>query len=172
MTPDLGAEIARAAQEAESSYHRLVLLIGPARSGKTGLLLELAKSQGWPRLNVNLALSEQLLELSQSQRARRASRVLEDMMRAVGAPVVLLDNLEVLFGVELQLDPVRLLQHLSRNQTIVAAWPGALENGYLVYAEPSHPEYRRSTQSAATILDISPKAGFESSSDSLDETRA
>ncbi|MCH7944758.1 MAG: BREX-3 system P-loop-containing protein BrxF [Armatimonadetes bacterium] len=55
----------------------------------------------------------------------------------------LLDNIEILFDVTLEQDPLRLLEGVSRNRTIVAAWNGTLENGYLSYATPDHPEYRR-----------------------------
>ncbi|MBU0482850.1 MAG: BREX-3 system P-loop-containing protein BrxF, partial [Proteobacteria bacterium] len=40
-------------------------------------------------------------------------------------------------------DPLRLLQGLSRNKTVVASWNGAIIDGFLTYAEPAHPEYRR-----------------------------
>ena len=58
-------------------------------------------------------------------------------------PLVLLDNIEILFDTALKQDPLRLLQGVSRNRTIVAAWNGTLENGYLIYAAPEHPEHRR-----------------------------
>jgi len=57
--------------------------------------------------------------------------------------VVLLDNIEILFEVALKQDPLRLLQSISRNRTIVATWSGSIEDGHLVYAAPYHPEYRR-----------------------------
>jgi hypothetical protein len=56
---------------------------------------------------------------------------------------VLLDNLEILFDVSLKLDPLRCLQDLARDTTIVAAWDGTVTAGYLTYATPDHPEYRR-----------------------------
>ena len=37
--------------------------------------------------------------------------------------MILLDNIEVIFDVALKQDPLRLLQRLSRNKTVVAAWP-------------------------------------------------
>ena len=58
-------------------------------------------------------------------------------------PLVLLDNIEILFDVSFEQDPLRLLQGVSRNRTIVAAWNGTLANGYLTYAAPEHPEHRR-----------------------------
>jgi hypothetical protein len=38
---------------------------------------------------------------------------------------------------------LRLLQGLSRNKTVVAAWSGSIDAEHLIYAMPGHPEYRR-----------------------------
>ena len=40
--------------------------------------------------------------------------------------MILLDNMEVIFDVGLKQDPLRLLQGLSRNKTVVAAWNGSI----------------------------------------------
>jgi hypothetical protein len=122
--------------------------------GKTAALEQVALEKGWPLLNVNLSLSERLLELTRAQRALRASALVEDIVKESGTEIVLLDNLEILFGVDLQLDPLRLLQTLSRSRTIVAAWPGNLNGDHLVYSEPGHPEYRRETKPDTPIVAI------------------
>lgn len=55
---------------------------------------------------------------------------------------MVLDNLEILFDKDLQQDPLRLLQSISRNRAVVASWNGSINSGRLLYAEPGHPEYR------------------------------
>ena len=154
MGSELGARVAMAAAEVKSAYHRLVIVVGPARSGKTAMLDEVASEHGWPRINVNLSLSEQLLEHTQRSRARKVSEILRGLVKERGAETVILDNLEVLFGVDLQVDPLRLLQNISRNLTIVAAWPGKLENGQLIYGQTDHPEYRRETDPQAVVIAV------------------
>lgn len=124
-------------------YHRLVLLVGPSRSGKTTALRALAKADGWPRVNVGVELSQRLLDLTERQRALQAPRLLEEVVASVSADVVLLDNTEILFASALRQDPLRLLQSVSRGRTIVAAWPGTVGGGCLTYAVPEHPEFRR-----------------------------
>ena len=57
--------------------------------------------------------------------------------------MVLLDNIEILFDVALKQDPLRLLQNLSRNKTVVVAWNGSASGGQITYATPDHPEYRK-----------------------------
>ena len=84
-----------------------------------------------------------MLELTTRQRALQASRLLEDILRQNRSDVVLLDNIEILFEKSLKQDPLRLLQGLSRNRTIVATWNGKIGDNYLIYAAPDHPEYRR-----------------------------
>ena len=64
------------------------------------------------------------------------------MENVAQAELVLLDNLEILFDVLLRQDPLRLLQDISMNRTIVAARTGSADD-HLSYAVPRHPEYRR-----------------------------
>lgn len=105
-----------------------------------------------PVINVNLRLSERLLDLTQRQRPVRVQRILATLIEEqVGEPVIL-DNIELLFGAELRLDPLRVLQQLARNRTIVAAWPGQLDDGVLSYAEPGHPEARRYINPEAAVV--------------------
>lgn len=152
MTESLSGEIQRRIKEAEAQYHRLVLVVGPARSGKTIALQQLAQRSGYPLLNVNLCLSERILDVTVRQRALRTPKLLDELIGTAGANVVLLDNIEMLFDRDLRQDPLRLLQRLSRSRTVVAAWPGEVVGIDLVYAEPGHPEYRRYTSPEALLV--------------------
>jgi hypothetical protein len=136
----------------QETYYKLILAVGSARAGKTAALTELAAKHKWPRVNVNLRLSEKLLELTHRQRAVRAAGILDDILRDENSNVVLLDNIELLFAPELAQDPLKLLQSLSRNRTIVAAWPGNFDGAALTYAEPGHPEARRYPTPQAVIV--------------------
>ena len=94
-------------------------------------------------VNINLELSKRMLELTRTQRARQVERLFKDVIAAAPGDVVLLDNLEILFDPSLEVEPLRLLQVVSRNRTLVAAWNGQFRDGTLTYAEPGHPEYRQ-----------------------------
>jgi hypothetical protein len=124
-------------------YHRLVLLVAPAGAGKTATLREVHERTAAPLVNVNLELTRRMLDLSERQRALQAPRLLAEMVDACATDVVLLDNIEVLFSVSLKQDPLRLLQGLSREKTVVVAWNGCVDGEQVVYATPDHPEYRR-----------------------------
>lgn len=141
-------------EQAAELYHRLVLLVAPAGSGKTAVLLDVHKRAAAPCINVNLELSRRMLDLTERQRALQIPRLLLDIVGE--APVVLLDNIEILFDVSLKLDPLRLLQGLSRNRTVVAAWSGSIIGENLVYAAPDHPEYKR--YPVQDLLVVSPEA--------------
>lgn len=143
MTAPTSKDLGALCETAATLYHRLVLVVGPARSGKTRLLQAAAAANGWPLINLNQRVSELLLELTQRQRALRVPRLVGDVLGSTGADVVLVDNLELLFSPDLAQDPLRLLQGLARNRTVVASWPGVMVGKQLTYAEPSHPEYRR-----------------------------
>ena len=142
MAQPLSEKVLAQIGKAEELYHRLVLVAAPSGSGKTAALQDVATRTGAQLLNLNLELSRRMLDLTERQRALQLPRVLEEVVGR-DDPLVLLDNIEILFDVTLEQDPLRLLQGVSRNRTIVAAWNGTLENGYLTYATPEHPEHRR-----------------------------
>ncbi len=148
----LSSQIQDVLPKTQDTYFKLILAVGPARTGKTAALTELAAKHKWPRVNVNLCLSEKLLNLTHRQRAVRVAGILDDTVRDEESNVVLLDNIELLFAAELAQDPLKLLQSLSRNRTIVAAWPGNFDGVALTYAEPGHPEARRYPTPQAVIV--------------------
>ena len=138
---------------AKALYHRLILVTAPSGSGKTEALREVAANMGARLVNLNLELSRRMLDLTEPERALRLADLLKEIV-GTDEPLVLLDNIEILFDAALRQDPLRLLQGVSRNRTIVAAWNGTLENGYLTYALPEHPEYRRYSRDARGDLVI------------------
>ena len=143
MPEPLCEQIIRKIDEVETLYHRLVLVVAPAGGGKTRAIQKVAKRTGLPYLNLNLELSRRLLDLTERQRIMRVSRLLSDIVNSYDDETVLLDNTEILFDTSLKQNPLLLLQGVSRNKVIVAAWNGTVEKGYLTYARPDHPEYRR-----------------------------
>jgi len=136
-------EIIDKVKQAHELYHRLVLVVGPFGSGKTSLLQEVLKQTGFKYINLNLELSRALLELTERQRILTLPLLVDEIIGETVDQVVLIDNIEILFEVSLKQDPLRLLQQISRNRTVVATWNGTIAGGYLTYAAPNHPEYRR-----------------------------
>jgi len=148
------SELTKAAEIAGSLYHRLVLVVGPAGTGKTNLL----KVLNQPVHNVNLALSAAMLDLPLRRRPLDAPRMFSDLIASVPSSPVVLDNLELLFATSLKLDPLACLKQASRNRTIIASFLGIFEDGHLIYAESQHPEYRRFPADDILIVNISATA--------------
>jgi hypothetical protein len=148
-----------AIQTSESLYYRLVLVVGRSGSGKTGVLRDVAEEFGTSVVNVNLALSGELLELTAKQRSLRLPGILDQIADQAQSPVVL-DNLEILFDKDLKQDPLRLLQGISRNRAVVASWNGIMNSGRLFYAETGHPEYRSYDSVDALIVSMDGTATF------------
>jgi len=143
MAEPLADRVIRRIDQAAELYHRLIVLVAPAGAGKTAALQDVHERTAAPLINVNLELSRRMLDLTERQRALQLPRLLAEIVGASAADVVLLDNVEVLFDVSLKQDPLRLLQGLSRNKTVVAAWSGSIDGEHMVYATPDHPEYKR-----------------------------
>ena len=143
MADSLADQIMQKVGPAAGLYNRLVLVVAPTGAGKTTGLQDVQNRTGAPLVNVNLELSRRMLELTERQRVLQLSRLLQEVVSNSGDEAILLDNIEVIFDINLQQDPLRLLQGLSRNKTVVAAWNGTIVDDYLTYAAPGHPEYRR-----------------------------
>jgi ABC-type uncharacterized transport system ATPase component len=147
-------QLEQSIEQVASQYYRLVILVGAPASGKTTALQTVAKNLGCQLLNVNLELSKKMLELTRTQRSRQVERLLKEVIASVPGDVVLLDNLEILFDTALELQPLRLLQVLDRNRTIVASWNGSFQGGTLIYAEPGHPEFMQFKQPEAVVVTV------------------
>ena len=147
-------EVIEKIRKAGSQYHRLVLVVGVAGTGKTAALMTVAGRIDAPLINVNLELSRQMLDLVGRQRPLQVRRLLDRIVAERRSDVVLLDNIEILFDAALRQHPLRLLQDLSRSRVVAAAWNGALEGGHVRYAAPGHPEYRLDPLDGVLAVDI------------------
>lgn len=154
MPDPFSQQIIKKIEQASGLYHRLVLVVAPSGLGKTMALRDVQHNLDVPIINVNLEISGRLLELTVRKRALQVAELLEEILHEIDSDVVLLDNVEILFDQSLQQDPLRLLQGLSRNRTIAAAWNGEIKENSLFYGAPGHPEYRR--YAAKDCLTVSP----------------
>ena len=143
MEGPLADKIVGLIQRAGELYHRLIVFAAPAGSGKTAAFHDVHERTDAPLINVNLEVSRRMLGLTERQRVLQLPRLLLEIVDECHTDVVLLDNIEVLFDVTLKQDPLRLLQGVARNTTVVVAWNGFADGEYLTYAKPDHAEYRR-----------------------------
>lgn len=171
MTDQIQNKIKQSLQAAEGLYHRLVLLVGESGTGKTVILRKVAADLDTEIININLALSSELLDLTAKQRALHLPGILNQIVGNMQQTVVL-DNIEILFDKDLQQDPLRLLQGISRNRSVVASWNGVTTHGKLLYAEAGHPEYRSYSLADLTIVGMDGTATVDSDTKIYEEGKA
>lgn len=123
---------------APKKYAKLLLIIG-----KSGQMEYLARQLDYPYINLNLELSSRLLDIPENKRAVFVNNVFADILDSYESPTIFIDKIEILFTPQLQVNPLKLLELHSRNRAMVVLWPGLYDGGYLIYAEPNHPEYRK-----------------------------
>lgn len=122
---------------------KLILLVGPPRSGKTRLLNALGERRQLGVVNVGAALGRLLLEIPASRRQAHAVEFFKDTAAANAVDgLVLLDNIELLFDRSLRLNPLDTLKRQAHVSRVVAVWPGEFRRGRLTYATMGHPEYQ------------------------------
>ena len=155
LTHDIEEKIALV----ESRRCKLVLVVGPPFTGKTKLLRELTKSypERYTYINLNLELSALLREVTEKERPYRVQEYLRELLSDKQG-ILLIDNTEILFDPELNLDPVKSLEVLSRFNSVVSVWSGSVKDGFLSYAEPGHREYFRGSMGEFEIVEVTGKS--------------
>jgi hypothetical protein len=134
---------------------KLILLVGPSRSGKTHLLRQLGDKLGIEPLNVGLELGRRLAATPNTKRGFSAGELLREIADKERAEApLLLDNLELLFEPSLQINPLDLVKRLAHSKRVVAVWPGELRGDRLIYADLSHPEHRDYSRDGVVVLEI------------------
>ena len=130
---------------ASKLYNKLVIVITDNNSDRSKLLSGISKRFQAPLININAELSRLLLDLTNRQRMLQLPQILSKMIANSNSKTVVLDNIEILFDVSLQQDPIRLLKDLSRDLTIITGWVGKVKNNCISYAIPEHPEFHQYT---------------------------
>lgn len=136
-------ELDRLADDISDLNSKLILLIGPPRSGKSNLLRQLAARRQVHVLNVSATLGRTLREVPSARRHLQAAYLLKELADGFASQSLLLvDNIELLFDQTLQLSPLDLLKRHAHARRVIAVWPGELREDRLSYATAGHPEYQ------------------------------
>ena len=156
---DVSREIDCLVDDIGALQNKLILLIGPPRAGKTGVLRAIATARGLTPLNVGAELGGRLAGMPQRQRHLQTTSILRELadQHAIDG-LLLLDNLELLFDRSLQLDPLDLLKRHAHAKPVVAVWPGELQGdtrtGRLTYADMGHPEHQDYSLAGVVLFEI------------------
>ncbi len=125
-----------------TSFYHCVLLIHPEVARLRQAAAGLAKSEGWPELNVGQAVAADILAIPFSQRTLAAQRTFAAAAAAHAPGPLLCVEIDLLFDPALSLDPLALLREASRQTALIVAWPGVWQGDVLSYAAPEHAHYR------------------------------
>jgi hypothetical protein len=139
----------------QSAYHKLVIIAGLSGSGKTRLLNQVAGQLQIPVINLNLKMSERLLALTKRQRRLKAEEIARDVIDEQNGLKVCLDNIELLFDSSLRLNPLVLLQDISRNRLVVSSWNGTYDGKHLNLGYRGHPDFFQQAPSGYPVFSVS-----------------
>mgnify|MGYP000904610502 FL=1 len=117
---------------------RIVLLVGPPGCGKSRFLRELTDVG---IVNVGKELARELVSIPREERSGKVLEILGDLVRTHVHPVVVLDNIELLFLPELKLDLWQVLEQLSAVKKLIVAWTGRVRGEQIQWGEPGVPGY-------------------------------
>jgi ABC-type dipeptide/oligopeptide/nickel transport system ATPase component len=145
-------EVAQAVAQAAVRYQKIALVVGLPGSGKSALLRAIAQQMNMPLVNLGLDLSAKLLPLTGRERRLKASDIVADILDSHQSQRLAVDNTEIVFDPSLMLNPLGLLQSVSRTRLLLWTWNGTMENGHVTYAYPGHPEYNRIPTQDMTLI--------------------
>ena len=141
--------------QSDQWYHRLIFLLLPGEDSiESQWTLNFSDTFSIPLINVGVELSEKLLDIGGRERSMKVQQLMTDIIQSRKASQVMLRRIEVLFDRSLRLDPLALLQMLSRNTTLLVVWPGDVSDDHLLYATPDHREYKKYPAVGLQILSI------------------
>jgi len=121
----------------KASMNEFFLVILSGQQAQSSDLVE------YETLDLNRLLSERLIEMSEQDRPELIASLMTNIINEAVKNIVLITGLEILFDRSLKVDPIRLLRVCVKNKTLLASWPGDQTSSGLIYASPSHPEYRK-----------------------------
>lgn len=141
-------------EPATELYSRLILVVRHAQTRKRTVLKTVAAATGGTLINVGLTLTTALLAYEPRQLPFKTDELLSALVRKAPHVPVLLDNIDILFDRKLAVDPMVLLQKVSRSQTLIVAWRGVIERGTLHYAKPGLREWRTYPVRDLLVVDL------------------
>lgn len=126
----------QALEEMEKQWHKLLFLCNRNKQFNTNIPSLVNAEQ----ININYILSEQLINVEESDYPFKVERILSDVMDD-RSKLYYLQHIDILFDSKLKINPVKLLENLSKVYKLIVDWPGEYKDNTLIYGEYGHPEY-------------------------------
>ncbi|MBO0994840.1 BREX-3 system P-loop-containing protein BrxF [Bacillus sp. SD088] len=120
----------------DSWYHKLIFIVDRNEQFHSRIPL----LDDYEKINVNHVLSESLISITKQEYPMYIDELLEKVLKSK-ENIYILQHIDILFDPILQINPIRLLENLSKAYKLIVEWPGRYVGGQLIYAEYGHPEY-------------------------------
>lgn len=127
-----------------------VLLVG-SEHDRSSTIEALATLSNTSSINLNIHLVQALIDASDA----RVDIVSTISALEPSSPVLLLDRIQILMLPQLMFKATDVLCRVARRRSVCASWPGRLDRGRLLYADPNHPEFLDEDASRALVIDLS-----------------
>ncbi|WP_026486464.1 BREX-3 system P-loop-containing protein BrxF [Caldanaerobius polysaccharolyticus] len=147
-------DIDEALKKLKYRYYKLILVVGPMGSGKTDFIKSISLKYAFDYINLNLELSEKLINIPVDERCYYVEDFIDEILAGKRTEILAIDNIVILFGPHLKLEPLRLFKNMSKYRGMIVAWGGDLDDGYLTYARPGHLEFRKYSQNEIECMVI------------------
>jgi hypothetical protein len=139
MLSNLLEKVTNAEKSALLGSFNFVLVLLP--SEQLSLLPLQLSRQNIDYLNVSFELSKALVGLSVKQREAYVTATFKELIN-VTERAFWLGKLDVLFEPSLKIDALQLLKRISKQNTVIAVWPGDYDDKALTYSLPGKPDYK------------------------------
>ena len=137
--------------EVASRRHKLIIICSNGNQAKIQDLISRIEA---PQINLSLHLSKELLEVPIGRRPLVVSGKVQDLVNTYQEEFICLYNIELLFHPDLKINPLQLLENISRYKGLVVAWNGQYKDGILTYGILGHPEYQAYDEVNAELLSL------------------
>lgn len=93
-----------------------------------------------PLFNLNYEISNKLHDVPRNDWDMHIDSVIGELS-SVKDQQILIDNIEILFSPEFNLNPLQILKRLSRTHVVIASWPGSYSDDQLFHGDIMDDEY-------------------------------
>lgn len=125
-------ELIKAVQDAKNAGN-IVVITGKPGSGKSKILREAAEKEKWVYVDCRELITEKFLAIPAADRGLYAPDMFLEDLKEYNSDVVILDRLQTFFVPVFHINTDSLMRKLSKQMTVVTAWPGYADGGMLCY---------------------------------------
>ncbi|HFT2185286.1 TPA: BREX-3 system P-loop-containing protein BrxF [Bacillus cereus] len=121
-------------------WHKLIFMCASNEVGTMEIREKIATlNEDIYTVNLNLIISEALANISEEKYPLYVEEVIRETFDNP-FKIYVLQHIDILFDPVIKINPIRLLENISKKSKVIVMWPGEYKNNQLVYAQEGHPE--------------------------------